>query len=214
MINLLRDVAEAQASGASEWIKVALELIATAGIVFGGTGYWQYRQAKLQNKKDEEVKKENIELLNKQFKALNDKFDGVSSDLNKIKDDVELLQAANKATVAYREARDEQDKKYSAEREALIKALTDTMRSRLLDFFERCCDKGYYTVEERNVYHPLYERYKAAPFNGNGVMDELHDKIVELPMTKEEKEGIAAQIVKSARSKTTKNAGNRKTVRS
>lgn len=210
MINLLKDVAEAQASGASGWIKVAIELIATAGIVFGGTGYWQYRQARLQSKKDEAAKKENIELLNNQFKSLNSKFDGMSNDLNKIKADIELLQAANKATVAYREARDEQDKTHSAERKALIEALTDTMRSRLLDFFERCRDKGYYTVEERNVYHSLYERYKSAPFNGNGVMDDLHNKLINLPTTEAE---AHPQILDADKNKTTKNVRHRKTTR-
>ena len=210
MINLLKEVSEV---AQINWTQVIIQTLATVGLIVGGSGFWQYKQTKLQAKKDAESKKENIDILNKQFKALNEKFDGVSEDLTKIKKDVELLQEANEATVAYREARNEQDKKHSAEREALIKALTDTMRSRLLDFFERCHEKGYYTVEERDVYHPLYERYKSEPFNGNGVMDELHDRIVGLPMTKEEKEELEAQTIEPAKSKTTKNARNRKTAR-
>ena len=52
-------------------------------------------------------------------------------------------------------------------------------RSQLLDNYERCMDKGYYTVDEREVYHELYEAYHKD--GGNGIMTDLRKKIVELP---------------------------------
>lgn len=52
-------------------------------------------------------------------------------------------------------------------------------RSQLLDNYERCMEKGYYTVDEREVYHELYEAYHKD--GGNGIMTDLRKKIVELP---------------------------------
>ena len=52
-------------------------------------------------------------------------------------------------------------------------------RSQLLDNYERCMDKGYYTVDEREVYHELYEAYHKD--GGNGIMTDLRQKIVMLP---------------------------------
>lgn len=211
MINLLSEAAEA---AQINWTQVIVQTLATVGLIVGG-GFWQYRQtklqAKLQAKKDEESKKENIELLNKQFGSLNDKVDDMAGDITNIKSDIVLLQKANKATEEYRELRDKQDKIYSEERAAVLKALKGTMRSRLLDFFEKCIEKGYYTVEERDVYHPLYECYKSEPFGGNGVIDDLHNQIVNLPTTKEEARRLSAAPTIS---KAAKNARNRKTAHS
>lgn len=52
-------------------------------------------------------------------------------------------------------------------------------RSQLLDNYERCIEKGYYTVDEREVYHELYEAYHKD--GGNGIMDMLAEKLVILP---------------------------------
>lgn len=52
-------------------------------------------------------------------------------------------------------------------------------RSQLLENYERCMDKGYYTVDEREVYHELYDAYHKD--GGNGIMTDLREKIVELP---------------------------------
>lgn len=59
----------------------------------------------------------------------------------------------------------------------LILAMSRTM---LLNNYEKCVDKGCYTVEEREVYHKLYEAYKKD--GGNSVIDEIAPRIRELPM--------------------------------
>ena len=211
MINLLSEAAEA---AQINWTQIIVQTLATVGLIAGG-GFWQYKQAKLQAKlqakKDEESRKENIALLNKQFGSLHDKVDDMAEDITNIKSDIVLLQEANKVTAEYRKTRDAQDKVYSEERSAVLKALRGTMRSRLLDFFERCIEKGYYTIEERDVYHPLYECYKSEPFNGNGVIDDLHNQLVGLPTTREE---AYRNVIQPTAAKITKNARNRKTTHS
>jgi len=80
------------------------------------------------------------------------------------------------------EARTEQAK---AEREAIerheaehtiVLAIARTM---LLDNYEKCVNKGFYSVEERDVYSKLYESYKLD--HGNGVIDAIAKRIRELP---------------------------------
>ena len=80
-----------------------------------------------------------------------------------------------------RKEREEIDKA----RDALTLGMARTM---LLDNYEKCVNKGCYSVNEREVYHMLYKAYKRD--NGNGVIDELAEKIVKLPteQPKEEKE--------------------------
>ena len=53
-------------------------------------------------------------------------------------------------------------------------------RTMLLDNWEKCMEKGYYTVEEREVYAKLYENY--ANDGGNGIIKEIAPRIRELPM--------------------------------
>ena len=53
-------------------------------------------------------------------------------------------------------------------------------RTMLLDNFEHCVRKGYYTVEEREVYGKLYAAY--TDDGGNGVIAAVAERIRELPM--------------------------------
>jgi len=81
------------------------------------------------------------------------------------------------------EARIEQAK---AEREAIERREAERViilamsRTMLLNNYEKCMDKGYYTLEEREVYHKLYEAYRED--NGNGIIEELAPRIRALPM--------------------------------
>ena len=59
----------------------------------------------------------------------------------------------------------------------IILAMSRTM---LLDNYEKCVNKGYYTVEEREVYHKLYEAYRED--NGNGIIAEIAPRIRALPL--------------------------------
>lgn len=54
----------------------------------------------------------------------------------------------------------------------------------LLENYEKCVDKGYYSLNERQVYHPLFENYHK--MGGDGVIDVIMEKLLELPTEKEE----------------------------
>ena len=58
-------------------------------------------------------------------------------------------------------------------------------RTMLLDNYEKCMDKGYYTVEERDVYSALLKCYLAD--GGNGVIADLGPRIRSLPLEPPEK---------------------------
>ena len=78
-----------------------------------------------------------------------------------------------------RQNREENDKA----RDQLTLGMARTM---LLDNYEKCVNKGFYSVNEREVYHMLYKAYKRD--NGNGVIEELATKIVQLPTEPPKKE--------------------------
>ena len=74
----------------------------------------------------------------------------------------------------------DQKRDEAREQAAAERRLTLAMaRSQLLDNYERCMDKGFYSVDEREVYHELYEAYHKD--GGNGIMTDLREKIVMLP---------------------------------
>ena len=65
------------------------------------------------------------------------------------------------------------------QREAERTIVLAIARTMLLDNYEKCMDKGYYTVEEREVYSKLRSAY--ADDGGNGVIDALAPRIRALP---------------------------------
>lgn len=60
-------------------------------------------------------------------------------------------------------------------------------RTMLLDNYEKCMGKGYYSVEEREVYNKLYKSY--ATDGGNGVIEELAPRIRRLPIEPPKRDG-------------------------
>lgn len=53
-------------------------------------------------------------------------------------------------------------------------------RSMLLNNYEKCMAKGFYSVEEREVYSKLYQAYKSD--GGNSVIDAIAPRIRALPL--------------------------------
>lgn len=82
----------------------------------------------------------------------------------------------DEARLEQAEAERQKIKQREAER-TIILAMSRTM---LLDNYEKCMSKGCYTVEEREVYHKLYEAYKDD--GGNSIIDEIAPRIRALPM--------------------------------
>ena len=58
----------------------------------------------------------------------------------------------------------------------LMLAMSRTM---LLNNYENCMNKGYYSVEEREIYHELASVYGMC--GGNGVIKNLGEKLRQLP---------------------------------
>ena len=77
-------------------------------------------------------------------------------------------------------AQAEAERKAIEQREAEHTIILAMSRTMLLNNYERCVEKGYYTVEEREVYHKLYEAYKDD--GGNSVIDEIAPRIRRLPI--------------------------------
>ena len=87
-----------------------------------------------------------------------------------------MQRATGKRLDAFDKKREDARRERDAER-AIVLAIARTM---LLDNFEQCVRKGYYTVEEREVYGKLYTAY--SDDGGNGVIATVATRIRELPL--------------------------------
>ena len=78
-------------------------------------------------------------------------------------------------------------KKYRSEREKKEEAKDELIlgmaRVMLIENYNRCEEKGYYTTDEREVYGKLFEAYRIN--GGDGVIDQLAPKIRALPTKKQ-----------------------------
>ena len=74
-------------------------------------------------------------------------------------------------------------KKYRNEREKKEEAKDELIlgmaRVMLIENYNRCEEKGFYTTDEREVYGKLFEAYRIN--GGDGVIDQLAPKIRNLP---------------------------------
>ena len=76
--------------------------------------------------------------------------------------------------------RAENERKRTKQREAERDIVLAIARTMLLNNYEKCMEKGFYSVDEREVYSKLYESYKLD--DGNGIIDTIAVRIRELPM--------------------------------
>lgn len=84
-------------------------------------------------------------------------------------------------------------KKYRAEREVKEKAKDDLIlglaRVTLLETYQRCEQRGYYSLEDREVYGKLFDAYVTS--GGDGVIDKLAPKIRALPTRPDQGDDVA-----------------------
>lgn len=184
---LMELTAEVQAI---DWGSIIIQSLITLGIVFGGAGFWEFLkikfQAKREDKKAENNSEDQLTKMSEQVTEISTQMTALTQDMHDLKTDLAILQKANEETVKYREARDKHDKELAIVQNALIQSLMGILRERLLENYNRCIGKGYYTKEEREVYGKMYECYTQDPFNGNGVIHQLQPKMAALPWTEEE----------------------------
>ena len=74
----------------------------------------------------------------------------------------------------------EDERRKIEQREAERSIILAIARTMLLNNYEKCMDKGFYSVEERDVYGKLYKSY--AKDGGNGVIEQIAPRIRALPM--------------------------------
>ena len=172
-------------------------IVAIILAVLGSSGLWEVIKLKIMKKSEPEQQLDNlVNLVTKLTDSVVDMKDCVSDlkvSITQLSSDVDILKAANKATIEYRQARETREqesfKVYQAERQGTIEALKVLMQDRLIANADACFEKGYYTREERVTFHQMYELYISEPFNdGNPIVKELAPKLRALPMTKEEAE--------------------------
>ena len=74
-------------------------------------------------------------------------------------------------------------KRYRTEREIKEQAKDDLVlgmsRVMLLENYRKCEEKGFYSMEDREVFSKLFEAYRAS--GGDGIIDQLAPKIRALP---------------------------------
>ena len=87
-----------------------------------------------------------------------------------------MQRTTNKKLDDFNKKREDARRKRDAEH-VIVLAIARTM---LFDNFEQCVRKGYYTVEEREVYGKLYAAY--TDDGGNGVLATVAERIRELPL--------------------------------
>ena len=184
---LIQLTAEVQAP---DWTTIIVQSLITIATIIGGAGFWEWKKAKLaakrEDKKEEKDYDQKFDNLTKQMTHMNSTVDSVSADMQDVKHDIALLQQANEATVKYRELRDIRDKEAIEVQNAVIESITGLMRDRLLDNYRRCIKKGYYSMEEREIYGKMFDCYENPPFNGDGVMHDLRPLMKKLPLVAED----------------------------
>ena len=94
-----------------------------------------------------------------------------------------IMKNINDDTRQYRQQRkvleEENKKEAQLKQQKEDMALLAIMRTLLKDNADRCFDKGFYSVEEREIYSALYKAYK--DYGGNGVIDEMGNRLRPLP---------------------------------
>jgi len=81
----------------------------------------------------------------------------------------------------YRSDREERERELEQKQQAKDELLLGMARVALLENYQKCEQKGYYSLEDREVYGKLFDAYVTN--GGDGVIDQIAPKIRSLPTT-------------------------------
>lgn len=81
----------------------------------------------------------------------------------------------------YRSDREQREQEREQKEKAKDDLILGLARVTLLETYQKCEQKGYYTLEDREVYGKLFEAYVTN--GGDGVIDQIAPKIRALPTT-------------------------------
>lgn len=95
------------------------------------------------------------------------------------------LNRRDKETHEYRQKQRQIKLEQEQQKHTFKQATLGLMRIALLQNYRHAKRQGYYTLDEREVYHPLYLAYK--DLGGDGIIDRIRDEIVDLPTTAPQK---------------------------
>lgn len=130
---------------------------------------------------------QNDENINKLIECMRDMKGSVDIIASQVGD----IQKHNKEIVEYRQEREEKEAaefaRLTKENENRDELTLGMARSMLLSNYQKCVDQGYYGLDQREVYHALWEAYRNA--GGNGILKTISEKIVLLPTDPHEAEG-------------------------
>lgn len=87
----------------------------------------------------------------------------------------------------YRTEREEREREIELKQQAKDDLLLGMARVTLLETYQKCEEKGYYSLEDREVYGKLFEAYVTN--GGDGVIDQIAPKIRALPTTPPSRQG-------------------------
>lgn len=87
----------------------------------------------------------------------------------------------------YRSDREERERELEQKQQAKDELLLGMARVTLLENYQKCEQKGYYSLEDREVYGKLFEAYVTN--GGDGVIDQIAPKIRALPTTPPNRQG-------------------------
>ena len=79
----------------------------------------------------------------------------------------------------YRLKKEQEDKQAAENIKKNDKLQLAMARLMLLSEYKKCIKQGYYDLDDREVYHEMFEAYKDK--GGNGIIDHLREKIIALP---------------------------------
>lgn len=93
------------------------------------------------------------------------------------------IKARDADTRKYREER-ERNEKERLDSEKKVRKLSEEstlalIRVELRDNYLDCKRKGYYSMQDREVFHPLFNIYKG--LDGDGIVDQWRDELVQMP---------------------------------
>ena len=90
----------------------------------------------------------------------------------------------DKETSQYRRDREERQRekitKQQQENGWVADAIRSLLRLELVRTYKHIKIQGYYPLEEREVFHPIFQAYKN--LNGDGIIDRMADEVVEYPI--------------------------------
>lgn len=144
-------------------VGMSISVLSLCGIGYATKAFWENKAERKKQSTEEYKKAQREESKSMMREVIKEELKPINESISALSDDIKKLQESD---------------------DLQKESLQSILRDRLYELYNLCLHKGFASLDERENFENMYQKYHNLGMNG--VMDDIHEKFFRLPVEKQD----------------------------